>query len=60
MKRADKYTLCVVMFALALFFAGISTRLHTDSSRITVLALGWVVLIGVVVWMATFPVSLSL
>lgn len=59
-KRADKYTLCVVMFALALFFAGISTRLHSDSSRITVLALGWVVLIGVVVWMATFPVSLSL
>ena len=27
--RADRYTLCVVLFALALFCAGISTRLHT-------------------------------
>ena len=29
--RADRYTLCVVMFALALFFAGISTRLGTGA-----------------------------
>jgi hypothetical protein len=59
-KRADKYTLCVVMFALALFFAGISTRVRTDSSRIAVLAVGWAVLLVALVWMATFPATLGL
>jgi hypothetical protein len=59
-KRADKYTLCVVMFALALFFAGISTRVRTDSSRIVVLAVGWTVLLVTLVWMATFPATLGL
>src|SRR5207244_13626737 len=28
-QRADNYLLAVVLFAVALFFAGISTRLHT-------------------------------
>ena len=59
-KRADKYTLCVVMFALALFFAGISTRVRTDGSRIAVLAVGWTILLVTFVWMATFPVTLGL
>ena len=36
-KRADRYTLCVVMFAMSLFFAGISTRLRTRGSRVAVL-----------------------
>ena len=59
-KRADKYTLCVVMFALALFFAGFSTRVHSESSRIAVLTVGWTVLIVTAVWMATFPATLGL
>ena len=59
-KRADKYTLCVVMFALALFFAGFSTRVHTESSRIAVLAIGWAVLLVTLAWMATFPATLGL
>jgi hypothetical protein len=59
-KRADKYTLCVVMFALALFFAGFSTRVRTEGSRIAVLAVGWTVLVVTFVWMATFPATLGL
>jgi hypothetical protein len=59
-KRADRYTLCVVMFAMSLFFAGISTRLHTRDSRVAVLGLGWLVLISTVIWMATFPTALAL
>ena len=59
-KRADKYTLCVVMFALALFFAGFSTRVRTEGSRIAVLGVGWAILLVTLVWMATFPATLGL
>jgi small-conductance mechanosensitive channel len=59
-RRADRYTLCVVMFALALFFAGISTRIRATSSRLVALGVGWAAFLGAVVWMATFPASLSL
>jgi hypothetical protein len=33
MERADRYTLCVVLFALTLFFAGMSTRLRPRVHR---------------------------
>jgi len=58
--RADRYTLCVVLFATSLFFAGISTRLRTERSRGAVLAMGWVMFLGALVWMATFPANLGL
>ncbi len=58
--RADRYTLCVVLFATALFFAGISTRMRTDGPRAWVLAMGWVILLGTVAWMATFPMDVRL
>lgn len=56
--RADHYTLCVVLFATALFFAGISTRLRSDGSRMAILGVGWVTFLGALVWMATFPINL--
>jgi hypothetical protein len=58
-QRADNYTLCVVLFAASLFFAGISTRLGTWSGRLAILGLGWVVLLGTLIWAATFPVTIS-
>ena len=58
--RADRYTLCVVMFATALFFAGISTRMRTEVSRAIILGFGWTAFLGALVWMATFPVKLGL
>ena len=56
-QRSDNYVLAVVLFALSLFFAGISTRLPTTRSRAAILGLGYVVFVGTLVWIATFPVS---
>ena len=58
-QRADNYSLTVVLFAASLFFAGISTRLHSPTPRIVVLGLGYALFFGSLIWIATFPVSLS-
>jgi hypothetical protein len=58
-QRADNYSLAVVLFAASLFFAGISTRLHSPTPRTLVLGLGYALFLGSLVWIATFPVSLS-
>jgi hypothetical protein len=49
----------VVLFSVALFFAGISSRLETPRARTVILAVGCAVLLGTVAWIATFPISLS-
>ena len=51
--------LTVVLFAVALFFAGMTTRLPSTTSRTAILSVAWVLFLGTVVWLATFPVSLS-
>jgi hypothetical protein len=58
-QRADNYSLTVVLFAASLFFAGISTRLRSPPPRMTVLGLGYTLFLGGVIWIATFPVSLT-
>jgi hypothetical protein len=58
-QRADNYSLAVVMFAASLFFAGISTRLRSPTPRMAVLGLGYALFLGSLIWIATFPVSLS-
>jgi hypothetical protein len=58
-QRADNYSLAVVLFAAALFFAGISTRLPSRTARTVVLALGYTLFLGSLIWVATFPVSLA-
>jgi hypothetical protein len=58
-QRADDYSLAVVLFAAALFFAGISTRLHSPTPRLAILGLGYALFLGSVIWIATFPVTLS-
>ena len=59
-ERADKYTLCVVLFAMTLFFAGISTRLRSLRAQAAIVGFGCVVFLGAVAWAATFPVSVQL
>jgi hypothetical protein len=59
-QRADNYSLAVVLFAASLFFAGISTRLRSPTPRMVVLGLGYALFLGSLIWIATFPVSLSL
>lgn len=58
-QRADDYSLAVVLFASSLFFAGISTRLNGSTMRNVVLGLGYALFLGAVIWIATFPVSVS-
>jgi hypothetical protein len=58
-QRSSNYVLGVVLCAVALFFAGISTKLTLPRVRKGMLALGWLVFIGAVVWIATSPVSVS-
>jgi hypothetical protein len=58
-QRATNYVLGVVLFAAALFFAGMSARLRTRRLRVVLLSFGIAVFVGTVVWLATFPVSIS-
>ena len=58
-KRADDYMLAVVLFASAIFFAGLSTKLPSATGRRAVLALGWLLFVGAAVLLATYPVSFS-
>jgi hypothetical protein len=58
-QRADNYVLAVVLFAASLFFAGISTRLHSRGMRAAILGLGYFLFFGTVTWLATFPVDIA-
>jgi hypothetical protein len=58
-QRASNYVLGVVLFAVALFFAGMSTKLTAPGLRKTMLAVGGALFVGTVVWIATFPVSVA-
>ena len=58
-QRAGNYVLGVVLFTVALFFAGMSTRLTGRGSRMVTIGLGCLMFVGTVVWIATFPVSVS-
>ena len=60
MQRATNYVLGVVLFAVALFFAGISTKLPRPGLKKAVLAVGVVVFLVAAGWIATFPISLSI
>ena len=58
-QRANDYVLGVVLFSVALFFVGISSRLGAPRARAVILGVGCAVLLGTIAWMATFPISLS-
>jgi hypothetical protein len=58
-QRASNYVLGVVLFAVALFFAGMSTKLNAPGLRKTMLAVGWLLFLGTAVWIATSPVSVA-
>ena len=58
-QRSNNYVLAVVLFAVALFFAGMSTKLSSPGPRRAMLVLGCLVFLGTVAWIATFPISVS-
>ena len=59
-QRSTNYVLGVVLFAVALFFAGMSTKLTAPGLRKTMLVVGYAVFLGAAVWIATSPVSVSI
>ena len=58
-QRSDNYVLAVVLFAAALFFAGISTKLSRPRQQVAILALGYLLFAGTTIWVLTFPVTIS-
>ena len=58
-QRASNYVLGVVLFAVSLFFAGMSTKLGDRRLRKIAVAVGCTVFLGTLVWIATSPISLD-
>lgn len=58
-QRSSNYVLTVVLYAVVLFFAGVSTRMTSPRLRWVLAGAGCVVLIGAIAWIATFPVSVK-
>ena len=58
-QRASNYVLGVVLFAVSLFFAGMSTRLKAAQLRAITVALGCLIFLGTAIWIATSPVSVT-
>jgi hypothetical protein len=58
-QRASNYVLGVVLFASALFFAGMSTKLTAPKLRVAMLGVGCAVFLCTAAWIATSPVSIS-
>jgi hypothetical protein len=58
-QRASNYVLTVVLYAVVLFFAGVSTRIASLRLRWVLTVVGCLVLVSALAWIATFPVSLQ-
>jgi hypothetical protein len=58
-QRSTDYVLAVVLFAAALFFAGISTKVPAPRQKEALLVIGAIIFLGTLVWVATSPVSFS-
>jgi hypothetical protein len=59
-QRSSNYVLGVVLFAVALFFAGMCTKLKDARLRTATVVLGCVVFVGALIWIATSPVSVAI
>ena len=59
-QRSSNYVLGVVLFAVALFFAGMSTKLTAPGLRKAMLVVGYAIFLGAVIWIATSPVSVAI
>ena len=58
-QRSTNYVLGVVLFAAALFFAGMSTKLPARRLGVAMLTIGIVVFVSTLVWIAVSPISVS-
>jgi hypothetical protein len=58
-QRSSNYVLTVVLYAVVLFFAGMSTRIKNPRLRWVMTLAGCLVLLGDLAWLVTFPVSVQ-
>ena len=58
-QRGSNCVLAVVLFAVALFFAGMGSKLPVARLRLLMVGLAGLIFVGTVIWIATFPVSLA-
>jgi hypothetical protein len=58
-QRSTNYVLGVVLFAAALFFAGMSTKLSSQRLGVAMLAVGAVVFVATLAWILSSPISVS-
>ncbi|HET9422093.1 MAG TPA: hypothetical protein VFO49_13220 [Nocardioides sp.] len=59
-QRSSNYVLTVVLYAIVLFFAGMSTRVSSPRLKWVLTVAGCLVFVGAITWIATFPVSLAI
>ena len=59
-QRAGNYVLTVVLYAVVLFFAGMSTKIGNQRLRWVLTLMGCLVLVTTIAWIATFPISIDL
>jgi len=57
---ASDYVLTVVLYAVVLFFAGMSTKIASRRLRWVLAGIGCLVLVTAIAWIATFPISLEI
>ena len=58
-QRSSNYVLTVVLYAVVLFFAGMSTRISNPRLRWLLTVSGCLVFVSTIAWIATFPVSVA-
>jgi hypothetical protein len=58
-QRSTDYVLGVVLFAAALFFAGMSTKLTSRRLSVAMLGVGAVVFVATLAWILSSPISIS-
>lgn len=59
-QRASNYVLTVVLYAVTLFFAGMSNQIHSRRLRRAMIVSGYALLGASIAWVATFPVSVAI
>jgi hypothetical protein len=58
-QRSANYVLGVVLFAVALFFAGISTKLQSTLLKTVLLTVGCIMFVGAAAWIISLPMTVS-
>lgn len=59
-ERAETYSIALLLFAAALFFAAISSKFSSRRAHLGVLALGCILFVATTAWVASLPKSVAL